>query len=68
MKVSVDGNACGGHGNCVVIAPEVFEFVGDDDSVTVLVAEVPVHLDDVVATAQASCPNRAIATISYLQA
>jgi ferredoxin len=62
VRVSVDQNVCGGHGNCVVIAPGVFEFAGDDDVVSVLLPDVPVDLEDAVARAQAACPNRAITT------
>lgn len=60
--VTVDDSACGGHGNCVLIAAEVFSFVGDDDVVSVLNAEVPAHLSEAVERARGACPNRAIST------
>lgn len=60
MKVTVDAAVCGGHGNCVVIAPAVFEFLGDDDTVTVRTSEVAEQDREAVRKAVGACPNQAI--------
>lgn len=56
----MDKDVCGGHGECVVFAPEVFDFVGDDDVVSVLQPEPPAELQDKVRKACATCPTGAI--------
>lgn len=60
MRATVDATACGGHGNCVLIAAGVFAFVGDDDVVSVVVPDVPDELQGAVDRARGACPNRAI--------
>lgn len=64
VRVNVDQAVCGGHGNCVMIAAGVFEFLGDDDVVSVVTPEVPAGREDAVTRAQGACPNRAISTAS----
>jgi ferredoxin len=41
-------------------APEVFDFVGDEDVVSVLIAEPPERLHEVVREAREVCPTGAI--------
>lgn len=60
MRVSVDKDVCGGHGDCVMTAPDVFDFVGDDDIVSVLISEPPEKLWDSVREACEVCPTGAI--------
>jgi ferredoxin len=60
VKVSVDQTVCGGHGNCVMIAADVFEFLGDDDVVSVVAPQVPAEREEAVARAVGACPNRAL--------
>ncbi|CAN5227255.1 ferredoxin [soil metagenome] len=59
MKVRVDTDLCAGFGICVGICPEVFE-LHDDGYATVLVAEVPPELLDLVRRAESQCPAGAI--------
>jgi ferredoxin len=58
MKVEVDMNLCQSHGECVLVAPDVFE-LGDDD---VLVWQEQVSDDrrSVVQDAVDACPMMAI--------
>ena len=60
MRVHVDKDVCGGHGDCVMTSPEVFDFVGDDDVVSVLIGEPPEELHDSVREACEVCPTGAI--------
>jgi ferredoxin len=60
MRVNVGKDVCGGHGDCVMTAPEVFDFVGDDDVVSVLISEPPTELHDSVREACNVCPTGAI--------
>jgi ferredoxin len=60
MKVIVDQDRCIGSGQCVLLAPEVFD-QRDEDGIVVLLDENPpaeVH-DDVTEAAQV-CPGLAI--------
>jgi ferredoxin len=59
MKVVVDPEVCAGFGICVGVCPEAFE-LHDDGYATVLVAEVPPKLEELVRTAANQCPSRAI--------
>ena len=59
--VEVHELRCGGHGECILAAPGMFEFVDDGDVVSVLVTKPS---DDDYAAARAAelrCPNSAIA-------
>jgi ferredoxin len=59
MKVSVDSEACVGHGRCYALAPDVF---GADDHghCEILVDEVPSELEEQARIGAANCPERAI--------
>lgn len=59
MKVHIDGSACHGHGRCVVICPEVFEF-DDDGHGIVRVVEPDDAVQPAVRRAAANCPEQAI--------
>jgi ferredoxin len=60
MKVIVDLDVCEAHGDCVVVAPEVFDLGEDDDVVTVVQAEPGEELRAKVESAVDSCPVAAI--------
>ncbi|MFD1535790.1 ferredoxin [Nonomuraea guangzhouensis] len=60
MKVNVDVPKCVGSGQCVLIAPEVFD-QREEDGIVILLAETPApHLHDAVRESAAVCPAAAI--------
>lgn len=60
MKVIVDLDACAAHGDCVVVAPEIFDLGEDDEVVTLLQAEPPDELRPQAQAAVDACPMAAI--------
>ncbi|MEU8272035.1 ferredoxin [Sphaerisporangium sp. NPDC049002] len=60
MKISVDEGKCCGAGQCVLLAPEVFDQREDDGIVILLAAEPAEHLRASVREAAAVCPAAAI--------
>jgi ferredoxin len=60
MKVVVDLDACAAHGDCMVVAPEVFDLGEDDETVTVLDPEPGEELRPAVQAAVDACPMAAI--------
>jgi ferredoxin len=58
MKILVDMNLCQSHGECVFVAPDVFE-LGDDD-VLVWKEEVDDSQRDLIRQAAEACPMMAI--------
>ncbi|TMR13294.1 ferredoxin [Nonomuraea turkmeniaca] len=60
MKVRVDEDKCCGAGQCVLLAPEVFDQREDDGIVILLDAEPPEHVHATVREAAAVCPAAAI--------
>ena len=61
MKVTVDSDACQGHGMCNMICPEVFKY--DDDGFGYVPSElehVPDNLAEKVRLAEIQCPERAV--------
>ncbi len=59
MKVTVDDDACAGHGVCVALCPEVFTLT-DDGYAQAINTPIPAELTEAVTAAAASCPERAI--------
>ncbi|WP_394617248.1 ferredoxin [Lentzea sp. JNUCC 0626] len=60
MKVTVDEPACVAAGQCVLIAPDVFD-QRDEDGIAILLTETPEPgLHDSVREAAAVCPAAAI--------
>jgi ferredoxin len=60
MKISVDDDKCCGSGNCVLIAPDVFD-QRDEDGIVVLLDSAPTaHLHTAVREAADVCPAAAI--------
>lgn len=60
MKVSVDEDKCCGAGQCVLLAPEVFDQRDDDGVVVLLDSEPAEQLHGVVREAADVCPAAAI--------
>lgn len=60
MKVKIDYDLCMGDRNCNKLCPEVFQYDEDQLISTVLVDEVPAHLEDVVSQAARECAPGAI--------
>jgi ferredoxin len=60
MRVIVNDDRCSSSGECVLVAPEVFE-LGDDDLLYVLQETPPEALRDKVESAVRVCPKQAIA-------
>jgi ferredoxin len=57
MGISIDRDRCEGHGQCVAVAPDLFEF--DDDGIATLRADtqvVPTDQADNAAKAADICP------------
>ncbi|MGS2648219.1 4Fe-4S domain-containing protein [Streptosporangium sp. LJ11] len=61
MKVTVDEDKCCGAGQCVLIAPEVFDQRDDDGIVVLLEPEPGADRHTLVREAAAVCPAAAIA-------
>ena len=59
MKVVVDYDLCEANALCMKSAPEVFR-VEEDDTLTVLMEEVPGDLEEKVREAARLCPRQAI--------
>ena len=59
MIARIDAGQCRGHGQCALIAPEVFE-LGDDDRGHVIVDVVPPGCSAAVQDAVLMCPEGAI--------
>ena len=59
MKVSVDDDACGGHGVCTVLCPEVF-VLEDAGYARAATDEVSAEHEAAVREAELRCPTRAI--------
>ena len=59
MKVAVDADRCEGHARCWSNCPEVF-ILDDEARSSVVDPLVPAHLEELVAKAAATCPERAI--------
>ncbi|MGH3192152.1 MAG: ferredoxin [Streptosporangiaceae bacterium] len=59
MIARIDAGKCRGHGQCELIAPQVFE-LGDDDRGHVIADPVPPECADAVRDAVLMCPEGAI--------
>lgn len=59
MRVTVDDDACGGHGVCVALCPEVFTLT-DHGYAEAIDTDVPAEFEDAVTQAVAGCPEHAI--------
>ena len=62
IRVSVDREKCCGAGQCVLLAPDVFD-QGEEDGIVVLLDPEPAEpLHGIVREAEAVCPTGAITT------
>ncbi|MAI77931.1 MAG: ferredoxin [Deltaproteobacteria bacterium] len=59
MKVVVDYDLCEANAICMEQAPEIFR-VEDDDTLTVLMEEVPAEFKETAQEAERLCPRQAI--------
>jgi len=59
MKVVVDYDLCEANAICMQQAPEIFR-VEEDDTLTILLEEVPSELQDKAREAERLCPRQAI--------
>lgn len=60
MRITIDEEKCCGAGQCVLVAPEVFDQRDSDGVVVLLDAAPPVEQADNVRNAAAMCPAAAI--------
>ncbi|MFB4425930.1 ferredoxin [Streptomyces sp. QL37] len=60
MKITVDEEKCCGAGQCVLIAPEVFDQRDEDGIVVLLDAAPPADWHEVVRESASVCPAAAI--------
>ncbi|MBV7244636.1 ferredoxin [Streptomyces sp. MW-W600-10] len=60
MKITVDEEKCCGAGQCVLLAPEVFDQRDEDGIVILLDAAPPTDQHDVVRESAGVCPAAAI--------
>ena len=60
MHIAVDQEKCCGAGQCVLLAPEVFDQRDEDAVVVLLAAEPPGDQHSAVTEAAAVCPTGAI--------
>ena len=59
MKVIVDHGRCEANAVCVRFCPQVFR-LNEDDTLTILVDEVPAELEGRVRGAAGGCPRQAL--------
>jgi ferredoxin len=59
MRVTVDDDACRGHGICVGLCPEVFTLT-DGGYAEAVATDILAELEGAVAEAVSSCPEHAI--------
>lgn len=62
MRITVDTDACTGHGRCYALAPDVYA-PDDRGHCELLVEDVPSELEEQARAGAVNCPERAI-TIS----
>ncbi|NBE79963.1 ferredoxin [Micromonospora rubida] len=63
MRITIDEEKCCGAGQCVLVAPEVFDQRDEDGVVVLLAATPPADQADNVRNAAAVCPAAAIAVV-----
>ncbi|MFI6093648.1 ferredoxin [Streptomyces sp. NPDC051218] len=60
MHITIDEDKCCGAGQCVLVAPEVFDQRDEDGVVVLLDAEPPSQQQDAAREAASVCPAAAI--------
>ena len=61
MKIVIDYDLCEANAVCMDVCPECFR-VEEDDTLTVLIEEVPANLSEKLQAAVDRCPRQAIRT------
>jgi ferredoxin len=64
LEIKVDRATCMGYGNCVVVAPDIFD-VDDEGLVVTLRATVENHRLDDVRRAEYDCPTDSIRFVEH---
>jgi ferredoxin len=59
VRITVDADACVGHGRCYALAPEVYA-PDDRGHCELIVEEVRPELEEQARAGEANCPERAI--------
>ncbi len=60
MRVTVDLDACTGHGRCYSLAPDVFDADDAGHCVLLVVDDVPPELEEQARAGERNCPEHAI--------
>lgn len=60
MRVTLDSDACQGHGRCYALAPKVFDTDDEGYAVLLVDGEVPADLESAAQLAADNCPEYAI--------
>ncbi len=60
MRITLDSNACQGHGRCYALAPALFDTDDEGYAVLLVDGEVPADLTSVAQLAADNCPEYAI--------
>ena len=63
MKVHVDDRRCRGHARCLIIAPDAFDFLDEEDRAVVVDEGVARTDRSVLEEAQQECPEQAISLV-----
>lgn len=66
MRIEFDATLCDAHGQCVIVAPELFDLGDDDDVATVLDRQPEERLRGQAQAAADACPVSAI-TLAYAE-
>ena len=61
LKILIDRESCDGYGNCLFVAPEIFD-LDDENKVILLAEDVTAENTELIDLAINECPTRAIAT------
>ena len=61
LKILIDRDSCDGYGNCLFVAPEIFD-LDDENKVILLTEDVTDENSELIDLAINECPMRAIAT------
>jgi ferredoxin len=60
MRITIDHDACTGHGRCYTLAAELFDADDEGHSVLLIAGALPEHLRQLAVSAAGNCPERAI--------
>jgi ferredoxin len=60
MRVTLNTDACQGHGRCYALAPTVFDTDDEGYAVLLVEGEVPAELEEAAQLAADNCPEYAI--------